>query len=787
LRLGALSSSVHAAMQWTSAPNIGEAPLPQRARGYWKGWFSAAAEGLEKLLEAERAQLPPWVVVGLGTGIAAWFALDGPRQWQAFMCLCAALTLVGFSHGGGRAGRALGWFALAATAGCALVWARSTLVEQPRLPRAAVTQLSGSVELVEHLASRDKVRLTIHPTTPGLPPHIRVSVDEDKAPTGIAPGAVVDMRARVAPPPPMALPGTYDFARDAWFWGIGAVGKPLGPVTVTRQGQARGLDGVREALRVHIENRLPASPAGIAVALATGDQNAVDKDDADAMRRAGLTHLLSVSGLHIAAVVAFAMFLSLKLLALSERLALRFNLVLVSAGVAAAAGIGYTLLTGAQVPTVRSCVAALLILAGIALGRDALSMRLIAAGALIVLIFRPEALAGPSFQMSFAAVTSIVALYSTRRARRLLQRREEGIVARIGRSLFGIIATGLVVEVALAPMALFHFHRAGLYGTFANIVAIPLTTFVIMPTEAAALAFDAFGWGRPFWWACGASIDGLLRLAHAVSSTRGAVALLPSMPSWAFGLMMAGGVWLCLWNTRLRLLGLIPFAVGAVGAALAPSPDLLITGDGMHLAVVDHGTPLLLRDRAGDYVRTLVAEASGFDGDPEDLGARPYSSCTNDACVALIRKGAVQWRLLATRSAYPIDWATLTAACADADIVVSDRRLPRGCNPRWLKLDPPALRRTGGLAIYLGNRPRVDSVAERVGQHPWAQFVRYASLQTASSLPDGSMKWNRRPPAKAKIGRAITPPALLTVSNAASRSSTRITGSGADKASPGSP
>jgi len=774
-------------MQWTSAPNIGEAPLPQRARSYWKARFSAAAGGLEKLLEAERAQLPPWVVVGLGSGIAAWFALDQPIEWTAFLCLGAALTLVGFLLGSGRAGRALGWFALAATAGCALVWARSSLVEQPRLPHAAVTQLSGTVELVEHLASRDKVRLTIHPATPGLPPRIRVSIDEDKAPAAVAPGALVQMRARLAPPPPMALPGTYDFARDAWFWGIGAVGKPLDPVTVLRPGKARGLDGVREDLRQHIESRLPPSPAGIAVALATGDQNAVDQDDADAMRRAGLTHLLSVSGLHIAAVVAFAMFLSLKLLALSERLALRFNLVLVSAGVAAAAGIGYTLLTGAQVPTVRSCVAALLILGGIALGRDALSMRLIAAGALIVLIFRPEALAGPSFQMSFAAVTSIVALYSTRWARRLLQRREEGIVARIGRSLIGIIATGLVVEIALAPMALFHFHRAGLYGTFANIIAIPLTTFVIMPTEAAALALDVVGWGAPMWWACGASIDGLLRLAHAVSSTTGAVALMPSMPTWAFGLMMAGGVWLCLWNTRLRLLGLAPFAIGALAAALAPAPDLLITGDGMHLAVVDRGTPLLLRERSGDYVQSLVAEASGFDGEPGYLGSRPYSNCTRDACVALVRKGAVEWRLLATRSAYPIDWATLTAACADADIVVSDRRLPRGCAPRWLKLDSSALRHTGGLAIYLGNRPRVDSVADRVGSHPWAEFSRYASVQTASSLPDGSMKWNRRPPGKAKMGLAITPPALFTASNAASRSSTRITGKGADKASEGSP
>jgi competence protein ComEC len=58
----------------------------------------------------------------------------------------------------------------------------------------------------------------------------------------------------------------------------------------------------------------------------------------------------------------------------------RFNLVLVAAAVAAAAGVGYTLLTGAQVPTERSCVAALPILAGIALGRDAISIRLIAVG-----------------------------------------------------------------------------------------------------------------------------------------------------------------------------------------------------------------------------------------------------------------------------------------------------------------------------------------------------------------------------------------------------------------------
>lgn len=490
---------------------------------------------------------------------------------------------------------------------------------------------------------------------------------------------------------------------------------------------------MRERLRELVLKRLPANSAGIAIALVTGDQNAVDQQDADAMRRSGLTHLLSVSGLHIAAVVAFAMLLTLKLLALSEPLALRFNLVLVAAGVAAAAGIGYTLLTGMQVPTVRSCVTALLILAGIALGRDAISIRLIAAGALIVLIFRPEALAGPSFQMSFAAVTAIVALYSTGWARPLLQRREEGIFARTVRSLLGIIATGLAVEIALMPLALYHFHRSGLYGVGANIIAIPLTTFVIMPLEAGALLLDAVGWGKPLWFLCGLAIDGLLKLAHVVASTRGAVALLPTMPVWAFG------IWLCLWTTRVRLIGFVPIAIGAGSAALVPSPDLLVTGDGRHLAVVQDGTPLILRDRAGDYVRSLLAEASGYDGDPDLLDGQPTSDCSHDACVALLREGTGQWRLLATRSAMRIDWQVITAACTSADIVVSDRRLPRACEPRWLKLDPVALGRTGGLAIYLGDRPWVDSVAERVGTHPWADALLSSGGSGRPAAPGSSL------------------------------------------------
>jgi competence protein ComEC len=252
--------------------------------------------------------------------------------------------------------------------------------------------------------------------------------------------------------------------------------------------------------------------------------------------------------------------------------------------------------------------------------------------------------------------------------------------------------------------------------------------------------------------------------------------------------MVAGFLWLCLWTTRIRLLGLVPVAIGAVAAWDSPTPDLLVTGDGRHLVVLgSDGTPLLLRDRAGDYIRQLMAEASGFAGDPEGLGEDPYSFCTRDSCVAAIRKGRGEWRILATRSANRIDWPRITDACGEADIAVSDRRLPRACVPRWLKLDRSGLARTGGVAVYLDDYPRVETVAERTGAHPWAQPMGQVSLHTASSLPDGSMKWNRRPPGKLKIGLAIVPPALLTESNAPSRSSTRMTGRGVESESDGSP
>ncbi len=338
-----------------------------------------------------------------------------------------------------------------------------------------------------------------------------------------------------------------------------------------------------------------------------------------------------------------------------------------------------------------------------------------------MLLFRPEALAGPSFQFSFAAVASIIALHSSQLGKRIFLRRDEGVFASFSRMLLATVATGLAVEVALMPFALFHFHKAGLYGVAANLVAIPLTTFVIMPLEGGALILDVFGAGGPLWWLAGLAIDALLWVAHRVAGASGAVATLAAMPGWSFALMVTGSLWLCLWTTRPRLFGLVPFAIGASAAAMSPGPDLLVTGDGRHLAILaPNGTPMMLRDRAGDFMLNLMSEASGYDAELGVLAGSSFGTCSRDTCTASIRRGGKEWRLLATLTSTRLDWRGLVRACSDADIVVSDRRLPRACSPRWLKLDRQSLRATGGVSIYLGGQPRVETVGERLGRHPWA-------------------------------------------------------------------
>lgn len=194
--------------------------------------------------------------------------------------------------------------------------------------------------------------------------------------------------------------------------------------------------------------------------------------------------------------------------------------------------------------------------------------------------------------------------------------------------------------------------------------------------------------------------------------------MIPGMPGGAFALVLAGLLWLCLWKSRMRRWGMVPFLLGVIWTLATPPPDLLVTGDGRHLALrTPDGGMALLRERAGDYVRDTLGENAGFSGELEPLSALPNAACSADICIADHVQGGRVWRIVATRSGHHLDIADMMRLCREADIFVSERRLPRTCHPRWLRLDRSMLRETGGVGIAFDG-PHVLTV--RTGtRHPW--------------------------------------------------------------------
>lgn len=692
------------------------------------GGVRRIGEFAENWLDLERDRLPLLVPVGLGFGISAW-QVHGPQIGWLLFAACLGVATTGLAlRGYSRLSLLLIAGPVLIILGFAAISAKSWLSGSAPLDRPWTGRVAGKIESVEDVSARGIVRYRLKiGEHPELPPVVRVNVEKQAAAADLLPGTTIAAKVRLMPPPGPALPGSYDFARTAWFAGIGATGGVLGPVEIIEPapGNENFWNQSRNSLSAHIRFAMGEETGPVGSALLVGARGGIAKEDAEALRNAGMAHLLSVSGLHVTAVVGGSFLLISSLLALWPWLALRFPVPLAAAACSAAVALFYTLLTGAEVPTVRACIAALLVLVALAMGRDALSLRLLAAGATFVLLFWPEALAGPSFQLSFAAVGTIILLHENPFVRNWMARREEGRLVRLGRQLVGLLVTGLAIEIMLAPIALYHFHKSGLYGALANIVAIPLTTFIVMPAQLLGLVADLVGaeLGSPFWWVAAQGIKAILWLAHSVSNAPGAVALLPEMPGWTFSVAVLSGLAIAIFSTRWRFLALFPMMVAMIFMLGAPRPDMLLTGDGQHLAVAfGDGKLALLRPRAGDYARSILGETAAVEAEAVALDEMPDARCHADGCsFALQRKGR-DWRILALRSGYMIPAMELAAACRRSDIVISSRRLPWSCKPRWLKADAALLEKSGGMAFYLA-LPKLSYVAEENAHLPWSAYA----------------------------------------------------------------
>ncbi|KHS48983.1 ComEC/Rec2-like protein [Novosphingobium subterraneum] len=704
-------------------------------------------DAAERFLDAHPFERGLWLVVAFAAGIVLWVALPSRSDWIAALLALGAIAILALlainAEKRPHLRLAVAGLAIMVAAGEVTIWTRSALVGQPGIARPQVSGLSGEVLERREEPAKARARLVLRVMLDGLadPVRVRVNLPYDKDPGDVAEGARIVLRARLMPPAAPMLPGAYDFARRAWFDGLAATGTVLGDVRVVgRSDRDTTLRSLQKSLAEHVRSRLTGSAGTIAAAFASGDRGAIAASDEDAMRDAGLTHLLSISGLHVSALVGAVYWLVARLLALFPWVALRIRVPLAAALAGALAGFGYTLLTGAEVPTIRSCIGALLVLGALALGRDPLSMRMVAVGGFVVMLFWPDAVLGPSFQMSFAAVIAIIAFHSAGPVRSFLTGEHHGPLVRAGRSFVMLLATGMVIELALMPIGLFHFHRAGVYGSLANVIAIPLTTFVTMPLIGLALVFDLAGLGAPVWWLVGKSLDLLLALAHFVASQPGSVTAMPPFETWSYALFLVGMLWLALWVGKVRLLGTIPAGLAITAMVLTPRPDVLVTGDGHHVGIAGEGSDLIvLRMGRGDYMRDNLLELAGMEGSLRHLDEWPGARCNEDFCVAVVLRNERRFTLLMARSRNYIDDMALVAACERADIVIADRRLPASCRPRMLKADRSYLANTGGISIHLASG-RIRTVAETQGQHGWYRWPEPRPTLSQTHLHDAGAK-----------------------------------------------
>ena len=478
------------------------------------------------------------------------------------------------------------------------------------LDQDVTTGITGTVEAREFDAGgrvRYLIRVisTADPVIGRPPERVRLVARAPHPPLSV--GSVISGRARLSSPSGPVMPGGYDFAFRAFIDGIGAHGffyrapeagdALVQPPPGKRLAFSLGLRSVREAISARIRSVLPGDAGGIAAALAVSDRRGISDATVDALRATGLAHILAISGLHMALAAGTLYLLIRKLLAAVPAVVEAWPVKKIAAVGALLAATGYLMISGGSVATQRAWVMLAIMLVAVLADRPALTMRNVALAAMAIILLTPSAVVGPGFQMSFAATAALIATYAALSARKNRgQHAPAGLLAGSvpGRALIlftkailGLAITSLVAGLATGLFSAHHFHRLAGNGVLANVLAMPLVTFVVMPAGVLSLLSMPFGLDEWPLRLMGKGLEGVIWTARYVESLGGDI-VVGQIPLLATVMASGGLILLVFLRSRLRLGGLALILVGVV-LALPPvrdaGPDILISEDGNLVAL----------------------------------------------------------------------------------------------------------------------------------------------------------------------------------------------------------
>ncbi len=691
------------------------------------------AAGFE--LEWEHRRFFLWVPVLAGTGVLLYLGADhepvASVAWALFAVAVGAAVLLRHS----RAGLMAGVAAASVMGGLASADLRGRTVAAPVLDRTRVDRLVGWVEEVD--PRRTGSRFVLRVEESGLeaahrPARVRLTTRRDEP---LAAGDRVALTARLLPPAQASLPDGYSFARDAYFMGLGAVGSVLGRVRPAPADASPGwglriaaaVDRARDTLAARVDGILGGDRGAIAAAMVTGKRDLLSADGRELIREAGIFHIITIAGVQMTLVAGLLFGGTRRLLALSPALALRYPVKKWAAAVALAGAVAYDVLTGSRIGTQRALFMTGVMLGAVLVDRRGFTMRNLALAALLVIAAEPEAVTGASFQLSFAAVAALVAVYEARERRRAAEPDAAPTPrGRLGRAVAHVrdlfVATVCATSATASFMAA-NFHELSPYVFVGNPLTLAVIELFAVPGALLGCALYPLGLDGPVWHWVGAGIGLVLWAARLLGSAPGATLHLPAFAPWALPFLALAVLSAVLWRSWAFRLSAVPLALtGLLGAAAGPRYDLVVAGAGDAVAVREADGRLALAGKGDAFAAEQWLAADGDGRDPGTVARA--GRCDALACVARLAGGQTL-SLVADARAFAED-------CRRADVIVTRLYAPASCAAP-LVIDKGSLAGTGALGLTLRNGGWVTHPARPpLEDRPWWPAPRVSAPRRAA-------------------------------------------------------
>ncbi|MEQ1938765.1 ComEC/Rec2 family competence protein [Mesorhizobium sp. CN5-321] len=702
--------------------------LVRRRRGFSLVALVAAA-GRDAELELDRGLAFLLVPVFLAAGAVFYFSLSLEPGWFRPLAVASALALLAVATAHRRAIHLACMAAFLVAAGLLLAKFETWRAAGTTLGAEISTHVTGRVVSIDDLAS-GRVRLTLdvistaRPKLRYQPQRIRLSARAVGG--GIVPGATVTGYARLLPPTGPVRPEGYDFSFESYFGGLGASGfflgtpKPVAGKPVPLRARAwAAVEDFRDIVADRVRSSIGGPEGEIAAALIVGVRAGIPDAINEAMRKTGIYHIISISGLHMALVAGTVMALMRGAFALFPGFSSRRPVKKYAAAAALFAIAAYLLISGIVVAAERSFIMLAVMLLAVLFDRAALTMRNLAISAIIVIVASPHEVVGPSFQMSFAATAALVGAYAAwanRNAGRTSgpppQRSASARVARkLAGGVGGAAMTSIVAGCATTLYAVWHFQRVAPLSLFANLAVMPITSLIVMPFAVFSAILMPFGLDYPFLWVMGKGLAAMIAISEAIAahSPLDGVGLISGRSVLFVTVALIVGT---MATTRLRMAAL-PFALaGLMTIHQVRLPDALVSEDARLVALPIGGGELAAsRNRPNEFTidnwrRALDAEAVvlpekpmgedarfAFDS-PLDLPSGTPFLCGDDLCLARHASGAIVATARTAKAA--------RRACAYASlIVIADATARDPCHDTLVAvITARDLARRGSAAIY---------------------------------------------------------------------------------------